>query len=355
VSKQYNAGVRLMASELPEAGVWYQNLDPDEARAKALEHIKRYLAETWDDDWFARNERWYKSYAYNPWLGFYHQYVFPGYEVRKAEWPAVSPQPFFENRNNEFVFAKRPGYYAALYTGRTSHDWVRSSIRTARLPKGWEERDGELVPTTASGKKNAWTPTQGLALFWVPGYGNWLLGKNWNVHTIQGTRADLAEGKVAWPDYYSCETEIDEARATVEQRLRLFDQPVAVQRQVVLDENVVFLNVSLEAEESFSPLRLVEQFPFLDKEGLSVRCRVGGAWQDIPAGTTALPGVSAVQFRNGAGAGVELGFANPVTVGFGTSSRHHNQLIRLLEVEWPSALKQGESYRLACRISPLQP
>jgi hypothetical protein len=356
VSKQYNAGVRLMADQLPEAGVWYRNEDPAEAKAKALDRIRRYLTETWDDDWFARNERWYKAYAYHPWTAFFHEYIFPTGPIKKGNWPALSPRPFFENRNNEFVFAKRDSYYAVVYAGKTSHDWVRKSIVTDSLPKGWVKQDGAWVPTTASAKKNAWTPTQGLSLLWIPGYGNWLVGKNWHVHTIQGTRADLAEDKVAWPDYYSCESQVDEKGATVTQDLRLFDQPVRIHRQVVLAPDAVRLDVSLTAEADFSADRLVEQFPFLAKEGLAIRCRVGEEWQTVPAPSTgaAFAGVSAVQFRNDSGAGVELTFADPVDLAFGTPSRHHRQVIGLLEVAWGKALQNGETRHLSCRIAAIR-
>jgi len=286
-------------------------------------------------------------------LAFFHTYVFPMERVRKAPWPAQSAEPFFQNRNDEFVFAKRAGYYAAAYGGRTSSDWVRKSIKPQPVAEGWEQREGVWVPTTASAKKTAWPPTQGLCLVWFPGYGNWLLGKNWNVYTIQGTRADLPGGKVAWPDYYTCKTAVDAKRARVRQDLRLFDQPVSVRRELEFGEQAIRLQVTLGVEAGFAPKRLVEQFPFLDKKGLLVRCRVGKAWQDTGVVGSRVNDVSAVQFRNAAGIGVELSFQRPRTVSFGAPTRHHGQLIRLLQVDLSGPLGAGREPHLDCRIAPL--
>ncbi|MBT7302705.1 MAG: hypothetical protein HN849_24460 [Victivallales bacterium] len=353
VKKQYSAGVQLMAAELPEAGVWYPNYDLGEERTKDLEHIQRYLTETWNEEWYERNRRWYTSYAYHPWLAFFHKYVFPMAEIKKSPWPAQSAKPFFKNRNNEFVFAKRAGYYAAMYTGRTSQNWVRPSIKPQPVAKGWEQQEGVWVPTTGNAKKTAWTPTQGLSLVWFPGYGNWLLGKNWNVYTIQGTRADLAGGKVAWPDYYTCKTSVNEKDGRVQQDLQLFDHDVSVRREIEFAEEAIRLRVTLSTEAGFAPKRLVEQFPFLDKTGLTVCCRVDKAWQDTGAVGDRVKEVSAVQVRNAEGVGVELAFPRPVTISFGPPTRLHGQTMRLLEVDFGGPLRKDDSRQLDCRIAPL--
>ena len=353
VQRQYSAGVHLMAPFLPEAGVWFPDHDPAEVRARNLDHVRRHLDPSWDDAWFERNTRWYTSYAYHPWLAYFHTYVFPMEVVKRGEWPATREALSFDNRNDEFVFARGRGYYAAMYTGRTSHEWVRKSIKPRPTPAGWERQEGVWVPTTGDAKKNAWTPTQGLCLVWVPGYGNWVLGKGWHVYTTQGTRADLPGGSVAWPDYYSCETAIDAAGRTVRQDLRLFDQPVAVRRELAFADDAFRLDLSLSAEDGFAPNRLVEQFPFLDKEGLVVDCRRGEDWQEAGAPGSALGGVSAARFRNGAGRGVELAFARPVDVSFGAPSRHQGQTMRLFEVDWGGSLRKGETRELRCRIAPL--
>lgn len=355
VNKQYNAGVRLMADQLPEAGVWYRNLDPAAERERSLEQIRRDLNVSWDEDWFARNRRWYWDYAYNPWLAYYHTYVFPTGPVLRADWPALSPTPFLANYNNEFVFAKRQGYYAALYIGRTSHEWVRQSIRPIGLPEGWEVQDGAYVPTTATAKKAAWQPTQGLALLWFPGYGNWLLGKNWQVYTIQGTRADLGD-QTAWPDYYRHKATVDEPHATIEESTQLFDQPVQVHRQIALAEDGVRVGITLRVEADFAPKALVEQFPLLDKEGLTVRWAVGDEWTETTlAAFPETPVTTArIQFRLPSGQGVDWTFANPVAVSRGLPSRHHQQTICPLVVHWTVPLAAGDSRTLSCRVAPLQ-
>lgn len=357
VNRQYDGGVRLMADQLAEAGVWHRNLDLEEERAKNLEHIRKHLEPAWDDEWFQRNERWYKAYAYHPWLGYFHHYVFPTGEIRRGDWPALSPEPFFRNRNGEFVFARRPGYYAALYVGRTSSEWVRDSIRPVPCPAGWEEKDGALVPGGGAGK-NGWQPTQGLSLVWFPGYGNWLLGMNWNVYTIQGTRADLADGAVAWPDYYRHRAEISEEKGSVAETGQLFDQPLQFRRTTTLAEAALHFEVVLVAETGFTPERLVEQFPFLDKEGLLLRWRSGGEWTECPAADSTgrrVEAVAALQFRLPSGAGVELVFAEPKDIAFGLPVRHLGQTLRRIEVDWGGAFAPGETRRLACRLAPLEP
>lgn len=354
VNRQYNGGVRLMADQLPEAGVWYRDLDLEEERAGNLDHIRRHLEPSWDDDWFQRNERWYKSYAYHPWLGYFRHYVFPTGEIQRGDWPARSAEPFFSNRNDEFVFARRPGYYAALYVGSTCHEWVRNSIRPVPHSRDWQEEDGHLV---GSGR-SIWQPTQGLSLVWFPDYGSWMVGMNWNVFTIQGTRADLGEGTVAWPDYYRHQVAIEAETGTVAETSRLFDQPVTVRRTTVLADDGLALEIVLEAEEAFAPERLVEQFPFLDKEGLILRWRSGETWTECPAAESTgrrAEAVSAVQFRLPSGHGVELVFAEPAAIAFGLPVRHYRQTLRRIEVDWGGSLAAEEMRRLACRLAPLAP
>jgi len=346
VIRQYNGGLRLMANELPEAGVWYRDHDPEARRKEAVEEIRVGLRTRWDDAWYEENMRWLSTYAYHPWVAFFHRYVFPFGDVRAGPWPALSETPFFKNLNNEFVFVKRARYYAVVYNGRTSHAWARARHQAVPHPKGWELQEGKLVPATASAGKGRWCQTQGLCLFWTPQLGNCLLGKNWNVYTAQMTRADLADGKVAWPDYWTLEGSVDADSANVVQYLRLFDQPVAVHRSLAFTEEGVRLRVELNAESDFAAERIVEQFPFLHKEGLRVRFGQDDSWSDTPG-----PGVSTVRFEIGERGAVELRFTRPFAVRLRPPCRHYRQDIGCLEVPLGTTLSAGERRSFECMIT----
>ena len=348
VNRQYNAGFRLMSDELAEAGVWY----PDKAdavalRAQAIERIERGLTTSWDDAWYERNMRWLSSYAYHPWTAFFHLYTFPLKELVPGTWPVLRSERFFRNVNNEFLFVRTPHYYAAVYTGSTSHEWVKASRKPLPLLPGWEEVDGVLEPTTANAKKLAWQPTQGLSLFWTPEAGNVVLGKNWNVYTGQFVRADVAEGHVSWPDYWEFSHECDEPGRVLTLRSRMVDLPLSVERRMAFEEGSLRQDIELVAEDDVSVPRMVQQVPYLRKEGDRVLYRVAGKW----AATSDAP-CDGVWLGSAEGPGLAVEFGQPQRVRQGLASRAHGHTMALLEIELPARLGEGQRHALSYALRP---
>ena len=333
VQRQWNGGVRLMSGELPEAGVWYAGEDPGVRRAKALEDIKQGLAREYSDDWYEQYMRWVDSYAYHPWTRFFTEYMFPPETVAEGTWPVLASERFTKLVNNEFVFMRRPGYYAAVYIGDTSSDWVRASIKPEPCLEGWELTEGVFQPTDANSKKLAWQPTQGLSMLWTPEYGSCILGANWNVYTGQLVRADLADGKVSWPDYWELEKAWDAEAETLTLTQRMFDLPISVTRRMAFEEEGLRQTVEVAREEGVEVERLVEQLPYVRKEGAVVLMREGGEWVEAEEATT-----NGVWVGDGSGQGVRFTFAAPVSIRKGLSSRNHGFELGLLEIELDRAV-----------------
>ncbi|HJN16259.1 MAG TPA: hypothetical protein QGH10_12230, partial [Armatimonadota bacterium] len=328
VQRQWNAGVALMAEELPEAGVWYQDFDAAAQRQQALDAIKRGLSTSYDDAWYEQYYRWVDSYAYHPWTRFFTQYVFPKEGVAEGEWPVLASERFTKNVNDEFAFIRRPKYYAAIYTGATSHEWVRASVKPEPYYGNWEVIDGVLQPADANAKKLAWNPTQGLSMLWTPEFGSCVLGANWNVYTSQMLRADLADGKVSWPDYWGFEHEWDADAETLTLRQRMFDLPISVTRQLVFEEAGVRQTVDVAAEEPTPMERLVEQIPYVKKDGVVVLFAGADGWVEAEETKT-----SALWIGSESGEGVRFSFAAPVAVRKGVTSRSHGTDLGLIEVD----------------------
>lgn len=348
VNRQYNAGLNLMSDELPEAGVWYpEKADAAACRTQALERIETGLATNWDDAWYERNMRWLSTYAYHPWTAFFHLYTFPLKKLVPGTWPVLRSDRFFRNVNNEFVFVRTPQYYAAVYTGSTMHEWVKASRKPLPLIAGWKEVDGVLEPTTANAKKLVWQPTQGLSLFWTPDAGNLVLGKNWNVYTGQFVRADVAEDRVSWPDYWEFSHECSEAARTLVLRSRMVDLPLAVERRMTFEDGGLRQDVELVAEGSVGVRRLVQQVPYLKKDGVVALYHAAGTWSPTVDGPC-----DAVWIGNAGGPGLAVELSQPQRVRHGPESRAHGHTMALLEIELLPHLTEGERLTLSYGLRP---
>ena len=328
-----------MAGELSEAAVWYADADPAAERAADLEAIKQGLRTNWDDAWYEQNMRWLTSYAGHPWTGFFTKYVFPPGKIAEGTWPVLASERFARNVNDEFVFIRRPGYYAAVYTGNTSHRWVRDAVKGEPITGNWEMQDGILQPMDANAKKTAWNPTQGLSMLWTPGYGSCVLGANWNVYTAQMLRADLPDGQVSWPDYWEFEHEWDADNSILTLRQRMFDLPVAVTRQMAFEEDGLRQTVEVSREEPGVAESLVEQIPYVRKDGVVVLFREGDTWAEAEEAVA-----SEMWIGGAAGEGVRFSFASPVTLRKGITSRNHGLDLGLIEVALGAETQAGISY-----------
>ena len=350
VHRQYNAGLHLMSDEVPEAGVWYpEKADVEKVRAQAFERIEKHLGTRWDDAWYKENMRWLDGYAYHPWTSFFHRYRFPFRGLVKGTWPALQAERFDKNFNDEFFFIRRPSYYAAVYTGSTMYSWVKAQRKPVPHCAGWETEGGILKPMTAAAKRAIWWPTQGLSMFWTPSFGNFLLGKNWNVYTAQTLRADRGDGEVSWQDYWGFTREHDADRHALTLKSPMIDLPVTVTRQLAFLETGIRQEVQVTFTGSVNVTRLVEQIPFLKKEGMEILFRNDEKW-----GPTAGTQSSGVWLGDSQGNGVALTFTSPVRLSEGTPTQHYKQTIGLLEIDLGSQFSEGETPGLSYLIEAME-
>ena len=337
-NRQYNAGFRLMSDELPEAGVWCpEQADRAAYDATCLASIEERLGIDWDDAWYESNIRWLDSYAYHPWLEFFHRYMYPYRELARGTWPALQSEHFDKNVNDEFFFIRRPGYYAAVYTGSTRHEWVKASRQPDPCPSD-SGREGTVLTVG----KRIWQPTQGLCMFWTPQYGNAVLGKNWNVYTANIVRADLPEGRVSWPDYWGFGHGYDAGEHVLRLDWEMIELPLHVSRTLQFTEEGMRQTLQLRASAGVTTVRLVEQIPFLEKAGQAVLFRRGAGWSEEPGADCRSAWVGGET-----GAGVQIAFDSPVRAQRGPSSAGLGHRMGLLEVELPSGYAADERAELA--------
>ncbi len=343
VHRQWSGGIPLMAGELAEAGCWLKPEDttPQQQIAKFI----NWPHESYRDKWYADNSRWAVGYVLSPWLPMWCQYFYPVKDIQYGKFPVERETTFNRSFGDEFHCFRRPDYYALVYSGKTSHNWVRNSMKQNPVPKGWKLENQMLTPVTADGKKNAWCPTQGLSMFWTPGYGNGILARNWNVYTAQTVRADWGDGKVSWSDYWSTQQSYDAARNQVTITSDLFKLPAQVTRKITAGANSAAVSLKVTFSDKAPLKRLVEQLPFLKKQGQLVQFKVDGNWQSAPGKCTA------VRMLNSKGQGILISFTSPVVAGFGISSRHFKLEIGLLEIELAGTYDKGGAIQLDYQIA----
>jgi len=242
---QYNAGRTLLAAAMPEAGLYrYEDDATDPAnQERAAEILREQVAREYDP---ARYDNGLSGGAgacihtggYLKWLRH------PGAVDRSGKLPVMAEERFTRNLNDEFFAIRRPAYYALVYTGHTADEWVKSRI--SFQPKQKCPRGGGA-----------------LSLFWTPSYGSALVSMNYNAYVNHQVMAELADGKVSWPDYWSISHEWNEQAATLKVSSKLFNLPVAIERVHHFRENEMLEEVAIRFEDEVSVKALVEQIPIL--------------------------------------------------------------------------------------------
>jgi hypothetical protein len=346
VHRQWTGGIPLMAGELADAGCW---LKPEEETPQ--QQIAKFINwphESYRDKWYADNSRWAVGYVLSPWLPMWHEYFYPRKPVQYGKFPVERETTFSRSFGDEFHCFRRQDYYALVYSGKTSHNWVRNSMKQNPVPKGWKLENRVLTPVTGAGKKNAWCPTQGLSMFWTPEYGNAILARNWNVYTAQTVRADLDGGQVSWSDYWSTKQSFDQPQNEVTISSELFKLPVQVTRKIAASAGSASVNLDVTFSEKAPIKNLVEQLPFLKKANQRIEFKVAGKWQAAPGQCTA------VRMLNAKGQGILISFTAPVKVGFGICSNHFNLEIGLLEIALEGSRAKDSAISLKYQIAAVK-
>ena len=344
VHRQWRGGTNMMADETLEAAVWHQDIRDRQAHAaKRRKLISRVLDDNWDDPWYERNLRWVNRYALMPWTEFFNQYLFPPETIPEAKLPVLRKPEFTWNANDEFYFFRQRGYYAFVYTGATGIPNQKRTTKPVAYSAKWKRTDEGL-----EGKKDMWYPTQGLSMFWTPEFGSSLLAKNWNIYTSQTVRAELHDGSVSWPAYWTLNHEYDAEERHITMRQKMLNLPVHVTRDLRFGKNGVRQQVALRVDDDGSPpvKTLYEQLPFLAKKDLRMRFRSRGKWHnDMPATCDGL------WLGNDNGAGVLIAFdAGYPLVKSVPSHCGHN--MTGFGVKLADSLQAGETLKVSYRITP---
>lgn len=331
--RQWRGGTNFMQNELAGAGVWNKFGKPDES-------TETYLAKNlgWkpDADWYEKNERWIDHHAFAPWLDLWRSFLLRDTKVVEGQFPTAASDKFFKNADNKFYFVREPSYYAYAYVGK---DWAESAKKQRKLipyNKGWKQNGNILTPTTAKSKKGKWTAIQGLMMFWTPEYGNCILAKNWNIYTGQFVRAALRGGKVSWPDYWSVKSSYDDEKRALTISHRMINLPADVKRVITFGDKDLKIALTLTFTGNVDAVELVEQLPFLKKQGMKLDIKPDSAI-----------------FTNKAAKGVLLKFDHTVKTKTGLDSEHHQQTIGSLLIDLGTSHKKGETVKLNYSLSAI--
>ncbi len=332
-NRQWNGGVNLMKNKLPGAGVWAQHSNPQDSPELFL---RKYLGWKPDDKWYKQNKRWAEGYSYSPWLRIWRDYFVRDTKLAKGQFPAMKSKNFTKIFDNKFYFFRNPKYYAYAFVAKDWHDWVKNQRKMVPYYPGWQLNGKTLTTVTATAKKSRWSATQGLMLFWVPQYGNCILAKNWNIHTAQLIRAEMADGKVSWPDYWSIKSDYNDSTKTLTIEHQMIDLPISIKRSLTFNKNSVKVNLFIKFTENIQVKTLVEQLPFLKKTGMKLKLH---------------PGLAI--FTNSIGKGVKIKLDRPLKLYTGLESSLHQQTIGSLLIDLGNRHKKGTIIQFSYTLTSL--
>ena len=319
---QYGAGLTMMSGVLPEAGLWRYDADPtDEANIqRATESIKSAVNRKHDPEWYSSG-RLMGGAAGAIYTGAYLRWLsYPDKVDRTGKLPVVREDTFTNNINDEFFAIRRPAYYALTYTGHTAYEWVKSRI-SFKVNQYWPRTGG------------------GLSLFWTPQYGSVICSMNYTAYMNHQVIAEIGDGKVKWPDYWTVQHEWDEAAGTLSVSSKLFDLPVSMVRTHTFLADGVKQELTVTFDEDVAVEALSEQIPLLkNKPGFEMQIlgsedNCTGIWVGAESGEGCL-----------------IKFDEPVRISFGEDQElkfySEIQTNAVLNVDLGATHKQGDEVKI---------
>lgn len=291
---QYGAGLTMMAGELPEAGLWRHNADPNDLEniERATESIKNAVGSPYTREPYEDGSLMGAAHG-AVYTGSYHRWLeYPDSIDKSGRLPCLQSDRFSKNFNDEFFAIRRPGYYALIYTGHTAAEWTKSRI--SFKPEQKFQRSGG-----------------GLSLLWTPEYGNLLVSMTYHAFCNHQVTAEFADGTVSWPDYWSVDHTWAPEADTLSVTSRLYNLPVSLVREYAFGDASIHQSLTVRFEEDVSVQALYEQIPLLknkpgfrtEMEGTEDACR-------------------ALWVGDEQGRGCILEFDEPVAISFGPDLEH---------------------------------
>lgn len=326
VQRQWGAGTVMMAGELPEAAVWHRS------DRKNREGLSGGALREPGEDFYRRFPQWL-VYPGELHTSLYGGYFFPAEPLENAVFPVEEKKTFVRNFNGEFLALRKKGYYAFVYTGMTSPKWVRSS--TCRKP-GFRDH------------RSSWNPIQGMQMVWLKEYGSLFTTTAWNSATYAMTVAELEDGTVSFPDYWTFHHRFDPETGSLSLSNHLFNQPAEVLRSVQFGEEEIVQKVEVRSSGAWSCRGLYEQIPLLEKKNMSMEYLVDGIWRKEP-GT-----VSAIRILNDRGAGFLIALKTPCPVVLAPEQEKNAQKLLPLRFMLGKAFRPGGNLSLEYTIKPIR-
>ncbi len=333
--EQWSGAKGIVHDALPEVGLWAPPAPTEAAVAEARAKVEAFL----DDPQMPR----YPSQT--TW-----RYLAWGEPDRSGTWPCMEAEPFIRTFEDEFIFVKRPAYYASVYVGMAVGEFYIRAREKLRAPYA---DDGE---STGAAYKDIKTITPfvggGLSGVWTEDYGHSLMAADWAPTTHHGLIATDADGQRWWEDYHAHSHVLDEDAGALTITGRIEGQPIAYERRYTFADDALHVELTLTADEAVSLARLVECVPI-----------ARGGWQARGA-EIAAPGATAGEARadrftvsDGEGAGVAFELDGEhglllVPDGLQTSGWRKLQIGRV-EIALPATLAAGEQTTLSYTIRPL--
>lgn len=248
---QWTAGVCMLAGEIEEAvplvgRAWLSQAPPvGAARLREAEQRTASLLTYLDRPAFQRIEEAVLMDASE--IGFV-VWQCSADSTLHGRLPVLESASFTRVFGQEFMCARRPGYYAFLYAGAPMEDWQKRT-RPAD-PHSQFPRNGG-----------------GLCMFWSPAFGTSLLAKNWSAYAAQTVLVERADG-ADWEDYWSVQGRFDAVRDQATITATILNQPVQVERRINFRDDGVDCAVGLSVRAALNATGVWECFPYsLQKPG----------------------------------------------------------------------------------------
>lgn len=332
--RQYGGGTCLVADKLESAACWHQG--PSKNAAWNESEVQRLLDWAADRkiDYYRKNPEMAYSYSFMPYAKVWHQC--PGIKpIPNSVLPVMKSDNFEHVFSDEFYFFRRPTYYTGAYAGMTAGTASSWANCGKPFPGKWSAKDGLMV----AGSGAVFGAIQGPQLFWTPDFGMLLVCMNWNLYTrwnawlTDGTNPD-------WPSYSTGKAQYDAAKKELTLTNTFRQYSCTIERKLQFGD--MALTVSLKFAGNAAGKKLVEQLPFLSKDGVTVSYCVNGRWQDKPG-----EGVAAIRWKRSANAAVAVKFSRPVTVRKGITSQNRGMTVESLEIEIGTIGPDGFSYTVS--------
>lgn len=242
------AGRIMMAGILPEAGLWFRNITPQEERG-----VRQVILAKLPEIPYT-TESILKTPSFDPTLinGSGRHYYEYHYDTLNSsgKLPCEESQSFIRNLGNEFIAVKKPGYYLLIYVGKP----------------GASEKD--LVPDKVGPRTGG-----GISLLWTPENKTVIAAQNWNTFCHHGIIAET--DKPQYTDYDSVGFALNTEKSTLTVMGNISHTPISYIRKYTFEDQRILITTELTSAADFTARQCYIQVPlFMSKESAKSKLRL---------------------------------------------------------------------------------